>query len=63
MSSFAIEADIGDALELFDALGSAAKDGIVRPVAQAGAQAQGNQQGSNVTGDMGPRTSIAGGAG
>jgi len=30
---------------------------------QAAAQAQGSQQGSNVTKDMGPRTSIAGGAG
>ena len=32
-------------------------------MAQAGAQAQGGQQGSTVTGDMGPRTSIAGGVG
>ncbi|MCK1742188.1 hemophilus-specific protein [Bradyrhizobium sp. 139] len=32
-------------------------------MAAAGAQAQGNQQSSNVTGDTGPRTSIAGGAG
>jgi hypothetical protein len=32
-------------------------------MAQAGAQAQGAQQGSNVTQDMGPRTNITGGAG
>jgi hypothetical protein len=33
------------------------------PMAQAGAQAQGNQQKSQVTQDMGPRTRIAGGVG
>lgn len=32
-------------------------------MAQAAAQAQGGQQGSNVTNDMGPRTNITGGAG
>jgi hypothetical protein len=32
-------------------------------MAQAGAEAQGSQQGSTVTGDMGPRTNIAGGVG
>ncbi len=36
----------------------------MQAMAQAGAQAQGNQapQGGNVTGDMGPRTNIAGGS-
>ena len=33
------------------------------PMAQAGADAQGGQQKSGATGDMGPRTSIAGGVG
>ena len=33
----------------------------MQQMAQAGAEAQGSQQGSTLTGDMGPRTSIAGG--
>jgi hypothetical protein len=36
---------------------------VQQTMAAAGAQAQGNQQSSNVTGDMGPQTRIAGGVG